>query len=421
MNELESVWSKIDIDEVKSLALTLGNIDSPVNQEQEVAEYVANWFRETGFTTKVIALRPDRPNVLAKLNGEGGGKSLIFNSHMDTSVFHDDPRKINPDADIYHSAWLEDGVIHGHGVLNDKGPMAAWMIAARAVLRSGVKLRGDLLLSAVCGEIGHEPIDEYQGVEYSGKDCGTRYLITHGGVADFALVAEATDFNVGWVEAGKAFCKVSIYGGHSLYNPYVPRRTVMADSPNAIVQAARFIEAFEQWANDYEDRYRYESEGGVVIPKANIGAIRGGAPYAITKTSEVCHLYLDLRLAPKQSAAEIPREIQKLLDRLDIRGDVELYVYRPGYEGEGVDPLVDAVRASHDLVMNRPTGRPPVQATSMWRDINCFNEAGIPAVMYGPGGGTGGGGNTVTVEDLYLASRVYAGIILKVCNMKAGD
>src|SRR5439155_672574 len=81
-----------------------------------------------------------------------------------------------------------------------------------AIKDSGVRLKGDLLLMAVVGEIGVEPVDEFQSPAYLAKEPGTRFAITHGGVADYALVAEGTDFGIVGVEAGKAFFKVTVFG-----------------------------------------------------------------------------------------------------------------------------------------------------------------------------------------------------------------
>ncbi|HET8673528.1 MAG TPA: M20/M25/M40 family metallo-hydrolase, partial [Thermoleophilaceae bacterium] len=205
-----AVLERIDPERIAELALQLANIDSPTGHEEEIASFLVEWLREHGFEPRVVGLLPERPNVMAVLQGTGGGRSLLFNSHMDTAVWPGDPRIIDPDDPIFHSGWREGDLLHGHGVMNDKGPLAAWLIGVLALKEAGVRLRGDVVLTMVSGEIGNEPVDEFQGLHYSGKDLGARYLAVHGGVADYALVAEATGFNLGWVEAGKAFCKVRL-------------------------------------------------------------------------------------------------------------------------------------------------------------------------------------------------------------------
>jgi len=96
---------------------------------------------------------------------------------------------IDPMADVLTKAWRDDeGRVWGLPVMNCKGPMACWMIACKALKEAGADLRGDVLLTHVCGEIELEPVDEYQGVHYHSHDVGTRYMIAHGAVADYALV-----------------------------------------------------------------------------------------------------------------------------------------------------------------------------------------------------------------------------------------
>lgn len=409
--DVEQVFERIEPDRVAELAVALGRIESPTGHEGDVADFLEDWLAEHGFAPRRVALVPERPNLMAVLRGTGGGRSLLLNSHMDTAIWHGDPRIADPEDPIYHSGWREGDLLHGHGVMNDKGPMAAWLLAALALREAGVALRGDVVLTMVSGEIGNEPVDEFQGMEHSGKDLGARYLAVHGGVADFALVAEATGFNIGWVEAGKVFCKVRLTGGRSLYTPFVG-----ADGgPNAIFSVRRVLDRWPGWASEYTARHRYECPGGTVAPAVNIGAIRGGLPYAPTRTPEVCELYLDLRTAPGQSPTATVDEVRDLLERAEVEGEVSLHLHRPGYEARGVEPLAEAVRAAHRRVFDSEPGRPREATTSMWRDTNVFNELGIPAAMYGPGAGSGGGGVSVRVEDLHRAALVYAGTALELC------
>ena len=414
MNEqaLAAVWGQIDSEDIAQLALELGSYPSSTTEESAVADRLEGWLAENGFSPQRVALVPERPNLMATIKGSGGAPSLLFNSHMDIFWFKDDRRFKDPSNPLYNSAWREGDWIRGAGVVNDKGPMAAWLVAARALLRSGVRLRGDVLLTLVSGEIGHEPVDEFQGLGYSGKDMGTRYLATHGGVADYALVAEATNFRLGWVEAGKAFVKVRIMGGPSLYTPFIKDGA----GPSAIVRSGRFLNAWDEWATAYTARHRYVCEGGVVEPRASIGAIRAGQPYAITRTSEVCDLYLDLRTAPGQSPTETVREVADFAESLGVEADVSLYLHRRGYEATGVEPLADAVRAAHGKVFGDRPQVPEPPSTSMWRDTNPFVEAGVPAVMYGPTAGAGGGTFSVSVEDLHKAALVYAATALELCG-----
>jgi acetylornithine deacetylase/succinyl-diaminopimelate desuccinylase-like protein len=123
----KAALNKIDADELIKVALDLANIDSPTGREGPVADYVFDWLRREGFEVRKVALYADRPNVIATLPGRGGGRSLCFNSHMDTAVHHEEWWATRRASDpIFHSAWREDGMLVGNGIVNDKGPMATW-------------------------------------------------------------------------------------------------------------------------------------------------------------------------------------------------------------------------------------------------------------------------------------------------------
>lgn len=414
----QNVLDRINADELVKVALDLSNIDSPTGREGEVGQYVYDWLKGQGFAPQKLGLLPDRFNVVATLPGQARGPSLVFNSHMDTTIAKEEWWTTRRAADpIFHSAWREGDFLIGNGICNDKGPMATWLIAAKAIRESGAALKGDLVLMAVVGEIGVEPVDEFQPPEYLAKEPGTRYAITRGAVGDYALVAEGTDFGLVWVEAGKAFFKVTVFGDDlPIYTPYITRPTPLEKSPNAIVRIARLIERLEEWAYDYERRHRYECPGGVVVPKVNIGAIRGGVPYKITKTVQQCAVYVDVRITPVQNPLDVREELRRLLADAGLSGEVELYTYRRSYEGRGVEPLADAIRRAHVSVFGQPPKAAPPPFSSMWRDINCFNEMGIPAITYGPGASVGGGNFAMRIADLVTGARLYALTALDLCS-----
>jgi acetylornithine deacetylase/succinyl-diaminopimelate desuccinylase-like protein len=416
--DVQAVFQRIDTDELVRVALDLANIDSPTGREGPVADYVHDWLLRHGFESRKVGLFPHRPNVVGRLPGRGRGLSLAFNSHMDTTIAGEEVWTTRRAADrIFHAAWREGDVLVGNGICNDKGPMAAWLLAARAIRDSGVPLAGDLVLTAVVGEIGLEPVDEFQAPEYVAKEAGTRWAVTHGGVADYALVAEGTDFALVGVEAGKAFFKVTVFGDDlPIYTPYVQRPTPAEKSPNAIVRMSRLIPRLEEWAAEYERRHRYECPGGVVVPRVNIGAIRGGVPYKITKTVQQCAVYVDVRVTPAQNPLDVREELRELLAGLGLAGEVELFVYRPAYEARNAEPLADALTRAHRTVLGNDPRPPAAPFSSMWRDINVYNEMRIPALTYGPGVSVGGGNFGMRIDDLVTGARLYALTALFLCS-----
>ena len=416
----QKVLDHIDVDELVKVALDLGNIDSPTGSEGPVAQYVYDWLQCQGIAARKVALIPDRPNVIATIPGMSRGRSLVFNSHMDTTIHKDEWWTTRRAADpILHSAWREGDTLFGNGVCNDKGPMATWLLAAKAIKDSGVPLKGDLMLMAVVGEIGVEPVDEFQSPAYLAKEPGTRFAITHGGVADYALVAEGTDFGLVGVEAGKAFFKLTVFGNDlPIYTPYIQRPAPVEKNPNAIIRMAPLLQRLEEWAYEYERKNRYECQGGVIVPRVNVGAIRGGVPYKITKTVQQCAIYVDVRITPVQNPLDIREELRQMLTSLGLTGEVELYTYRPAFEADPqrVEPLAAAITRAHQAIVgSTPTHAAP-PFSSMWRDINPFNEMRIPALTYGPGISVGAGTFGMKVADLVTGARLYALTALDLCT-----
>ncbi|MCC7162139.1 MAG: M20/M25/M40 family metallo-hydrolase [Anaerolineae bacterium] len=401
--------------EAAELALTLGQINSPHGNEGEAGKFVYDWLEKNKLADKLQEVLPGRYNAIGRLPGSGGGKSLILNSHLDTAY--------GLEEDIWTAgrfsrgdieAWAEGDRLYGQGVVNDKAPMAATLLAFKAIREFKLPLRGDLIFTGVCGEIGQAPIDEYQGTRYEGKGTGSRYAVLHGVVADYALVAECTNWCMTATECGDLFVKVSIYG-RAVYTPFLSRAGA---SPNAIVAAAKFVEAFETWAGEYEKRAAYQSPSGPVVPKASIGAIRSGLPYKPIETAGVCAVYLDVRIPPPGDPNAVLRELRELTLSLGLDAEVQAYLFRRGYDGENVEPLQDAVQRAHAQVFPNPPGTPDAPVSSMWRDLNVFNEVGIPSLTYGPPLGLSAEGWSYFIrrDDVNLAAQLYAMIALDVCN-----
>lgn len=415
----DNVCSAVDAlrEDLTKLGLDLGNIEAPLGKERDAGNYVYDWMAQHGFRPERIGAYEDRFNVIGRVAGSGGGLSLSFNSHLDTIMSREDTsRFIDANDRIYHEAWLDDGKIYGYPLVNCKGPMTCWLIAAKALQNAHVRLKGDIVLSAVCGELCGDSVDEFQGHDYLGNDIGTRFAITHGAISHFALVAEATNFKPAWVEAGKLFVKITVYAGPSRYTPYVPRPLPAEKSPNAIVRMAKLIDGIEEWADQYEKRYTKSYSGGTVVPKAVIGAIRGGVPYKVYRIPELCSIYLDVRLNPDTQPLAIQEELEAIVAKLDIKAEVRPFLYRRGFNAEGIEPLRDALEIAHESIIGKPSEPAGAPECSMWRDINPYNELGIPSLTYGCGAGAGGGNTYFTVDDMIKTAKIYALTAMELCN-----
>jgi len=259
-------------------------------------------------------------------------------------------------------------------------------------------------------------VDEFQGRDYLANDIGTRYAITHGAISNYAFVAEATNFKIVSVEAGKLFLKITVFAGPSRYTPYVARPVPALKSPNAIVRMAKLIEAIEEWADGYEKRYTRQYSGGTVVPKAVIGCVRGGVPYKVYRIPELCSIYLDVRINPDTDPLKVQDEIEAIVRKLELKAEVKPFLYRRGFNAQNIEPLRDAVENAHRSVIGKPSEAPGTAECSMWRDINPYNELGIPSLTYGCGAGAGGGNVCFGVDDMVKAAKVYALTALEICN-----
>jgi acetylornithine deacetylase/succinyl-diaminopimelate desuccinylase-like protein len=410
------VLEAIDSEFLAELALEMGGIVSPAGYEASASEYVAAWFRREGFETFEQPVLPGRTNVVGLLRGNGSGRGLIYNAHLDTAYGSgDDFWGIGPYSERFTRAWREGDVLYGHGLVNAKACIAAFMVAGKAIKDSGVKLAGDLILAPTIGEIGMAPIDELAGPQFEGKGIGADYLVTHGFLADYALICETTNFMLSWAQPGDAFFKISV-DGRPIYTVYIERPYPIAENPNAVVKAAQIILALEEWAYAYEQRNRYEYAGGTMIPKVAVGAVRGGTPTKPLHTSALCAVYIDVRIPLHRTILDVKHEIEEVVAATGIEAKVDAYLSKRGYEAKGVEPLLESLRSAHAELFGRSIAPAQSSYSSMWRDMNIFNAHGIPTATYGPGTGAGTGDVSLSVDDLVSAAKAYALIALDICN-----
>jgi hypothetical protein len=123
-----------------------------------------------------------------------------------------------------------------------------------------------------------------------------------------------------------------------------------------------------------------------------------------------------VRALPGQDPLAAGDEIHQLLTNLGLDNTVELYHYRRGYEAKGVERLAECVVRSHRVMFGEDPKPLRVETSSMWRDINIFNEVGIPALTYGPPALANTARYGLTIESLHQAACAYARIAVDLCN-----
>jgi acetylornithine deacetylase/succinyl-diaminopimelate desuccinylase-like protein len=125
-----------------------------------------------------------------------------------------------------------------------------------------------------------------------------------------------------------------------------------------------------------------------------------------------------VRVPPPTSFGDVEKELKEAVLSAGFDGDVQLYMARRGYEGKDVEPLVESIRKSHRAI--RGGECPPVTTPeiSMWRDVNIFNEVGIPSVTFGFPRKTvpGVSEKFVEIDDLVDCAKTYALVALDTCG-----
>ena len=160
-----------------------------------MAEYMRAAFQKLGLTITWQQVEDARANVIGRLEGSGNGQCLMFNGHMDTSNTGDEDFLTG--IGYKPHAVVKDGMIYGLGIYNMKGALVCYVHAVKALLEAGIKLDGDVILGAVCGEIEKTQWGEFQGKEYRGYGAGTHYLVNHGVLPDMCILGEPTDMQAG--------------------------------------------------------------------------------------------------------------------------------------------------------------------------------------------------------------------------------
>jgi acetylornithine deacetylase/succinyl-diaminopimelate desuccinylase-like protein len=415
----KKVVTRIDRNELAQLGCDLTSIPSPTGQEKAIAEFILAWFERNGLKAVRQEVEQDRPNAVGIVKGDGTGLSLGFNGHMDTSFTgtNADARMVanlEPEAELM--GRIVGGKVQGLGISNMKAGLASFMIAGKALKTSGVKLKGDVVLAAVVGEISRTPIGPWQSQDYRGEGVGTRHLLTHGMHTDYAVCADGSDLNIVWTQAGVVQAKVTTFGkAEAAWG--TKRSAYPMERVNAIVKMTKLIGAIERWGAEFEERHIYQSPTGPLLPKVNIGAIEGGAPYRPNYFPGVCSIYVDIRMPPQVRPVAIKHEMEQALNALGVDYELELYKSLLGYEGKNVEPLVKSAEEVHQHLFGEKIKTESPERASIWTDTNIYNELGIPAIKIGPRGRRISARNEeIDIDVMVKAAQLYALMALDICS-----
>ena len=400
------ILAEIDDDEVVEFCKDLCRIPSFTTEETPVARFLHGFFQDNGLVSELQEVEKGRFQTIARLPGSGGGHSLMFNGHIDI-----DPLGGNWTRDPWTPS-VEDDRFYAAGVYNMKGGDAAMIMATLAAKRAGVKLGGDVMITAVVGEL-------QAGV-------GTLHMLEQGVRADMAIVPEPySTSNVITKHTGVMQLAIHVVGRGA----HISRKT---HGVNAILKMAKVARAVEAVA------FRHETDPDLPdLPLHCLGTIRGGRgedwePRGANFVPDRCSVFVDVRFNQSMTPASVIEDLKGAIDSIaatEPNLDYEIeYPLGPDYGLATRTMMPCSTDADHPLVKTLVQNvkelssiEPQVGAVTPFsyagNDTSHLYEAGMPCLLYGPGGGftEGCDDRWTSVEQILTCTRVYAACIADMC------
>jgi acetylornithine deacetylase/succinyl-diaminopimelate desuccinylase family protein len=356
---------------------------NPPGDVRDAISYCEGPLADAGFATEIVAEDETMPSLIAT-TGNGDGPTLAFNAHVDVvpigerSAWSFDP----------FGAEIHDGRIYGRGAGDDKASVTAQVMAALALVRSGVPIKGTLIVNEVSDE-------------ESGGFHGAKYVTDHDFFTpDFVIVGEQTMNEVALGEKGASPTVITVRG-----------RTAHGALPwegaNAIEAMAEIIVALrgEYWPaiGKRSNPFFHPSSGSVNM-------FSGGIKTNVVP--DFAEIYIDRRLVPGEVPATVVREIeaiakQAVAEMPGITVDVvEKWSGTPATMMPEDSPLVLAMTGANDRLGLSTS----LRGFSMATDGRYFANKGIPTIIYGPGDPRLAHipDEWVGVDELLWATRAYA-------------
>jgi acetylornithine deacetylase len=394
----------IDERRLVDLAIRLVSTPSFTGSEEECARVMARELEELGLQVMWQQVEKGRANVVGTWPGEGGGPTLMFNGHTDTSYSGKEPW-LRDIPGFRPEGFERDGRIYGLGISNMKGALACYVEAVRSLREDGVRLRGDVMIAAVCGEIEKTQEGDAQGAEYRGYAAGSRYLVSQGGAADMCILGEPTENKLVLAHFGTLWLRLRVRG------PFVHTAFSLGRiEENSIVRMRGVLDRVLGWLPEWEEEMSYGDVPGV----ASIGAIQGGFGWRVSRTPHATDLFLDLRVPPDVPMADARRRALAFARGLD-GVETEVYVTAPGAEIDASHPLVQAVGSAHEEVFGSAAER---DVTRWFSDASVLTRYGVETLNYGASSGLPDAelGENLELEALVKTADVYARAAQKICG-----
>ena len=320
--------------------------------EGEIAAYVATWLERAGLEVEIEEAATQRPNVIGIARGRGGGRSLMLNAHMDTvgAAGMRDP----------FQPRIEDGRLYGRGAYDMKGSLAAILLAGAASKRR--QLRGDVIVTAVCDE-------EFASI-------GTASVLKRWR-ADAAIVTEPTGLSL--CVAHKGFIWFEITSRGVAAHGSKPDLGV-----DAIANMGRVLVGLEELDKTLRNGPAHPLLG---TGSVHASLISGGQELSTYPAS--CALSIERRTVPGESVERAESEMRRIIDETTAHHPAASLSLKTGLAREPFEAPADAeiVRVLRRQIQEATGHEPRAYGDTPWMDSALTAAAGIPTVVFGPGGG----------------------------------
>ncbi len=352
--------------------------------EREISEYVAAALGALGLEVRRFEPEPGRISVAGTLAGSGGGRSLMFNAHYDTVGVEgmEEP----------FSAAVREGKMFGRGSYDMKGSLAAQMAAVKALVDSGRRLRGDLVIAAVADE-------EYGSI-------GTMDLIRQVRTSA-AIVTEPTAGQICLAHKGYVWIEVETKGRAAHGSRF-------EQGIDANMRMGRFLAQLDHLERELRARKPHPLVGPPSLHAAMIHGGDGLSTYAAS-----CKLRIERRTIPGESEAQVMGEVQAIVDRLSAEDPTFAATARSFFVRDPFEVARDAsiVRALDRACQTALRREPGYMGDTPWMDAALLSAAGIETVVFGPaGGGAHAAVEWVEMESVADVAAVLAEVAAAYCG-----
>ena len=403
----------VDRDRLVDWASRAIAVPSFTGSEEPMAELMRDTLQDLGLAVQWQQVEEGRANVVGTLAGAGGGPTLMFNGHVDTSYSGREPWLAHVPG-FQPEPFVREDRLYGLGISNMKGALACYVEALRALIDDAVRLKGDVVVAAVCGEIEKAQFGDAQGAEFRGYATGSRHLVSHGGIADVCILGEPTEGKVVLGHFGSLWLRISTRGNF-IHTAFSEGKR----DENSILRMREVLDTVLDWIPTWEDDRENSYRGAKAI--VNVGALQGGFGWRVSRTPHRTDLFLDVRVPPGKPMPVARRQVldfvRGLAERFpDFGIEGEVYVTAPGSEIAEDHPLVAAIDESHAEVF----GEPPERDVTRWfSDASVLTRYGIETVNYGTSTGLLDTeyGENLEIDGLVKTADVYARAAQRVCGV----